>query len=74
SRLKQRGLKIGLISTAYEEEIHFIIEKADLEKTTFDIIVGVNTIRKVKPDPDIFNYAISRLKVKPEEAIFVGDN
>jgi HAD superfamily hydrolase (TIGR01509 family) len=72
--LKQRGLKIGLISTAYEEEIQFILEKADLEKTTFDIIVGVDTIRKAKPNPDTFKYAISKLNVKPEEAIFVGDN
>jgi len=29
---------------------------------------------KAKPDPDIFSYAISRLDVEPEEAIFVGDN
>ena len=72
--LKQRGLKIGLISTAYEEEIHFILGKADLEKTAFDIIVGVDTIRKAKPNPDVFKYAISKLNVKPEEAIFIGDN
>jgi len=43
--LKQRGLKIGLISTAYEEEINLILEKACLEKTIFDIIVGVDTIK-----------------------------
>ncbi len=74
SVLKQRGLKLGLISNGYEKEIHFILEKADLEKTTFDIIIGVDTIRKVKPNPDIFKYAIGKLDVKPEEAIFVGDN
>ena len=74
SELKQRGLKIGLISTAYEEEIHFILEKADLEKTTFDIIVGVDTIKKVKPNPDIFKYAITKLDVKLEETMFVGDS
>ena len=72
--LKRRGLKVGLISTAYEEEIQFILKRADLEKTTFDIIVGVDTIEKVKPDPDIFRYAISKLNVRPEEAIFVGDS
>jgi putative hydrolase of the HAD superfamily len=46
----------------------------NLEKATFDVIVGVDTIKKVKPDPDIFKYAINSLDVKPEETIFVGDN
>jgi HAD superfamily hydrolase (TIGR01549 family) len=72
--LKRRGLKVGLISTAYEEEIQFILKRADLEETIFDIIVGVDTMEKVKPDPDIFRYAISKLHVRPEEAIFVGDS
>ncbi len=72
--LQQRGLKLGLISTAYEEEIYFILEEVDLEKASFDIIVGVDTVEKVKPDRDIFRYAISKLNVRPEEAIFVGDH
>ncbi len=73
-KLQQRGLKLGLISTAYEEEIHLNLEKVNLEKATFDIIVGVDTIKKVKPNPEIFRYAINKLDVKPEETIFVGDN
>ncbi|UCG35973.1 MAG: HAD family hydrolase [Candidatus Bathyarchaeota archaeon] len=73
-KLQQRGLKLGLISTGYEDGIHLILEKVNLEKATFDIIVGVDTIEKVKPDPDIFRYAIRKLNVRPEEAIFVGDS
>ncbi len=72
--LRQRGLKLGLISTAYEEEIHFILEEVNLEKASFDIIVGVDTTGKVKPDRGIFRYAISKLGVKPEEAMFVGNH
>jgi HAD superfamily hydrolase (TIGR01549 family) len=72
--LKRRGLKLGLISNGYEEEIDLALEKADLEKETFDIIVGVDTIKKVKPNPDTFMYAISKLHVKPEETIFAGDD
>lgn len=72
--LKRRGLKVGLISNGYEEEIDLVLEKASLERATFDIVVGVDTIRKVKPNPDIFKYAVSKLDVKPEETIFVGDN
>jgi len=72
--LKRRGLKVGLVSNGYEEEIDLILEKVNLEKATFDIIVGVDTIKKVKPNPDIFKYAINKLDVKPGETMFVGDN
>jgi putative hydrolase of the HAD superfamily len=72
--LKRRELKVGLISNGYESEIAYVVEKAGLEKAIFSIIVGVDTIKKAKPDPDIFTCACSRLGVKPEETIFVGDN
>jgi len=71
--LQQRGLKLGLISNGYEEDIHFFLERTGLEKTTFDIIVGIDTAQCMKPHPDIFKYALRKLKVRPEEAMFVGD-
>ena len=74
SKLKQMGLKTGLISTAYEEEIALIFGKANLEKRLFDVIVGADTVRKGKPHPDVFKYALKKLNVKPEEAMFVGDS
>jgi len=74
SELKQRGLKIGLVSTAYEEEINLILEKVGFSRAAFHIIVGVDTLGKAKPNPDIFKYAIGMLDVKPEETIFIGDN
>ena len=74
ARLKQMGLKLGLISTAYEEDITAILEKAHLEKSFFDIIIGANTVEKEKPHPDVFKHALKELNVKPEETLFVGDN
>ena len=73
TELQQRGLKLGLISTAYEEEIQIVLEMANLEKAIFDIIVGVDTAQCMKPHPDIFKYALRKLNVGPEEAVFVGD-
>ena len=74
NRLKQMDLKLGLISTAYEEDIDAILEKAGLAKGLFDIVVGANTIKKEKPHPDVFRHALSKLNVEPEEALFVGDH
>lgn len=74
ARLKLMGLRLGLISTGYEEDITAIFKKANLEKSFFDIIVGANTTKKEKPHPDVFKYALRKLGVKPEETLFVGDH
>ena len=74
NRLKQMGLKLGLISTAYEEDIDAILEKAGLAKGLFDVVVGANTVKKEKPHPDVFRHALGKLGVGPEEALFVGDH
>ena len=72
--LKQKELKLGLISAAYKEEIALILGKSNLDKKRFDIIVGVDTIKKAKPHPDVFKHVLRKLKVKPEETLFIGDN
>ena len=74
NRLKQMGLKLGLILTAYEEDIDAILERAGLAKGLFDIVVGANTIKKEKPHPDVFRHALSKLNVEPDETLFVGDH
>lgn len=73
-RLRQMGVRVGLVSNAYEEDIYPILSKAGLEKRLFDVMVGVNTIKKAKPQPDIFRYALAKLDAKPEQTIFVGDH
>ena len=72
--LQQRGLKLGLISNGYEEDVHFFLERSGIENTTFDAIVGVDTVQCNKPHQDIFKYALRKLNARPEEAMFVGDD
>ena len=74
SELKTRGLKIGLISNAYEEEINACMQKAGLGSAAFDVVVGVDAIGHMKPHPDVFKYALHKLNVQPKETIFVGND
>ena len=39
SKLRERGLKMGIISTAYEQDIDAITQKTGLQKELFDVIV-----------------------------------
>jgi putative hydrolase of the HAD superfamily len=40
----------------------------------FDVAVGVDSCKKAKPDRKIFLYATNKLRVRPEETIFIGDS
>jgi putative hydrolase of the HAD superfamily len=72
-RLKQMGLKLGIITGGYEEDLEKILPKVGLHDF-FDICVGVNTIGKRKPNREVFQYALKKLGIAPKEAVFVGDD
>lgn len=70
--LKKKKIKTGVISNAYEEEIYHILGEVGLNE--FDIVVGSDTVKKAKPDPEVFLYVAENLGILPEEAVFVGDD
>lgn len=71
-QLKERSLKIGLISNGLKSDVSKILYKVGLQDF-FDLMVVVDTLRKMKPDVKVFHYALARLRIVPSEAIFVGD-
>ena len=71
-KLKQKGLKLGIITGGFEEDVERILPAVNLE-AIFDIYVGTNTVGKRKPHPEVFQHALKLLRIQPEEAIFIGD-
>jgi HAD superfamily hydrolase (TIGR01549 family) len=72
--LKEKNIKRGVVSNAYEEEIEELFSRIELSPALFDCIVGVDTIGKPKPHPDIFHHALSLLGIPAEEVLFIGDD
>lgn len=70
--LKERGLKIGLVTNGLQSDTNGVLPQVGLEDF-FDVVVVVDTLRKMKPDAEVFNYALQELKTAPSETIFVGD-
>ena len=71
-RLREEGLKIGLVTNGLQSDTDRILPKVGLQGF-FDVVVMVNTLRKMKPDAEVFRYALEKLQAKAPEAIFVGD-
>jgi putative hydrolase of the HAD superfamily len=73
NQLKARGVYLGIISDAYQAEIHHVLTMAKVDTALFDIIVGPDTAHNAKPHPGAFLYAVRMLGIKSEEAVFVGN-
>ncbi|KIL51459.1 L-2-haloalkanoic acid dehalogenase [Jeotgalibacillus alimentarius] len=71
--LTDRGLKLGIISNGRCQFQMDNIKGLEIE-SFFDTILISACENLRKPDPEIFNKALSQLEVTAEEAIFVGDH
>jgi len=73
SRLGACGLALGIVSTKYRRRIQTILGREGL-LAPFVAIVGGEDVSKHKPDPESLWFAMARLGVGPEEAVYVGDS
>lgn len=71
AELRQRGLKIGLISNTDRDVRPFCAEMG--VAADFDFILSSCAVGFEKPDPRIFQVALDLAAVQPHEAVHVGD-
>ena len=69
--LQEKGIKIALGSCS--RNARKIIKKLEIEGE-FDVVVDGASIKKGKPDPEVFIEAARRLKVPNNEGIVVEDS
>lgn len=70
--LKKKGVKLGIISDAPKLQAWLRLVSMGLDNYFDHVITSNNHIRKKEPKP--FKKMLKELKVKPNEAIYVGDN
>lgn len=70
--LKDRNLKMGVVTNGLQSDVSEILPKVNLQNF-FDVVVVIDTLRKMKPDVEVFRYALQELKTTPSNAIFIGD-
>jgi len=72
-KLKEKGLKLGIVSDA--PELQGWIRLADMEIIHFfDLVLTLSETKERKPSKKPFMLAIRKLKLKPEEILFVGED
>jgi len=71
-KLKQSGFRLAVISNRrnpFDEQLETLGINS-----YFEYSLAAGTINSWKPDPMIFQYALNEMEVKPEHAVYVGDN
>jgi putative hydrolase of the HAD superfamily len=72
--LRDRGLKLGLVSNAFDppDLLHRDLAQLGVAQR-LDVALFSSEVGRRKPDPAIFEHALAALGVAPEHALFVGD-
>ena len=73
SKLHNEGYKIAVCSNSIRSTIELMMEKSMLIDY-LDLIVSNEDVKKAKPDPEMYQTAISKFGLEPEECIVVEDN
>ncbi len=70
--LKNKKLKLALITSSLRDTASVLLEKMDIKKC-FDITIFGDDVMKGKPDPEIFLTAAKKLGVKPDKCLVFED-
>lgn len=68
----KHNYKLGLVSNSPSKRFMKKLREYHLNEF-FDAIIGIRKGIRLKPHPDMLLLALERLKVKPTQAIFIGD-
>jgi putative hydrolase of the HAD superfamily len=70
--LKAQGITTAVLSNM-GDEIHRSVAAAHPWLANFDLLVWSYQLRIAKPDPAFYRYALDKLQLRPEEALFLDD-
>jgi len=73
SKLKSEGYKLVVCSNSIRRTIEIMMERSDLLKY-LDFFLSNQDVIRSKPDPEIYQKAIDRLNLKPQECLILEDN
>jgi HAD superfamily hydrolase (TIGR01509 family) len=72
-RIKQKGKLLAAGSSAKKDELNYYLELLNA-KELFDVTTSADDVNKSKPNPDIFEAALSKLQNSASETVVVGDS
>lgn len=73
SKLKAAGFRLALASNSVRATVELMMNKSELGKY-MEFYLSNQDVSRSKPDPEIYNISIERLKLAPQECLILEDN
>ena len=73
AELKRRGVALAIVTSKHRRATLWGMDICGIAEL-FDVIITPEDVENAKPHPEPVHLALSRLGVRPEEALFVGDS
>lgn len=73
AKLKNEGYRLAVCSNSVRNSVKVMMEKANLLQH-LEFFLSNEDVTQSKPDPEMYNNAISRLSLCPEECLILEDN
>lgn len=71
---RESGLRLGLVSASYRTRVEMVLDRFDLEQYFDAAVAGDDITGPSKPEPAIYEHAVSLLETEPEKAVTVEDS
>ncbi|MES2677060.1 MAG: HAD-IA family hydrolase [Pseudomonadota bacterium] len=72
-KLKSQGYLLAVCSNSIRKTVEMMLSKASIIQY-FDFYLSNQDVKNSKPDPEMYNTAISRMNLNPSEALICEDN
>ncbi|MCK4784320.1 MAG: HAD family phosphatase [Desulfobacteraceae bacterium] len=73
AKLKDEGYRLVVCSNSIRKSIEVMMEKSNLRQH-LEFLISNEDVTNSKPDPEIYNTAIARLGLLPQECLVLEDN
>lgn len=72
SHLLKKGVKLAIVTNRESKNVKDILKGSKIENV-FDSIITCDCVSNLKPDPEPINKCLEQLKLKSNEALYIGD-
>lgn len=73
SKLKSEGYKLAVCSNSIRKSVEVMIDQAGLSEY-FDFYISNEDVKNGKPNPEMYQLAMKKMKLKPDECLILEDN
>lgn len=71
--LRAAGVAMAVASSSSQAYLDYVLEQLNLEEY-FAFAIGRETVKQAKPAPDLYQEAMRRLNILPQEALVIEDS